>query len=126
MITTSVLCDGSILQQTVVGLVLEEELLNAVNRFDAREWECPVLWDLTGARFEGANEGYVQVLSRVFEINHARHTTDRRAFAVSDKLAFDRVRQVLIDVDPPWPWSVFANRDMALAWLRRTKGLSGT
>ena len=119
MITTSVICNGTLLQQKVVGDLREEELQTAMARFEPSEWEAPVLWDLTETNLELSNDDYSRALTRLFQSNRERHTHDRRGILVGDETAFHRVRDVLRAADPPWPWAVFVDRNLVIAWLRR-------
>ena len=119
MITISVLDKGELFQQQVQGVLGEEDIRIAASRFDPREEDRPVLWDLTEAEFNPSDEYYEQSLSEIFRDNQSRVTEQGRAFLVCDQDQYHRVSDVLKVLDPPWSWAVFVDRDLALAWLRR-------
>ena len=120
MITISVLEKGEIFQQVVHGVLNEEDIRIAASRFDPLEADRPVLWDLTKAELNSSDDYYQKSLKAIFHDNQSRLTHQRRAILVHGQDQYDRVADVLNAIDTPWYWALFVDRDLALAWLRRS------
>lgn len=79
--------------------------------------DVPVLWDLRDLNLDTQEGPLSEVVPRLIDLAKNQMSTEKRAFVVADQPAVTWLEGVLGRAHAPWPWVVFLELDVALAWL---------